>query len=103
MEIVNNTTAPAMVVTGCVERTVDEAELRAERKRQERAGKARSARIKTEAAAQHRLQWCSICHEDQRTLVVLNFGWTEVAVCGACLAEARRRATQQLGLRVQLP
>jgi hypothetical protein len=91
------------VSIGGVEETVDEAELRAERKRQERAEKSRSARIKTKAAAKHRLQWCSICHEDQRHLVVLNFGWTEVAVCGACLVEARRRVTQQLGLRVQLP
>jgi len=99
------------VPTRDVEEIVDEAELRAERKhqelaereRQERAEKSRRARIKTEAAAQHRLQWCSICHEDQRTLVILGFGWTEVAVCGACLVEARRRVTQQLGLRVQLP
>ena len=86
-----------------VEETADEAELRAERKRRERAEESRSARIKTKAEAKHRLQWCSICHEDQRHLVVLNFSWTEAAVCPACLVEARRRVTQQLGLRVQLP
>ena len=90
-------------VTGLVEGTFDEAELLAKWKRQERAERARSARIKTEATAQHQIQWCSICHEDQRTLVVLSLGWTEVAVCGACLVEARRRVTQQLGLSVQLP
>ena len=90
-------------VTGLVEGTVDDAELRAERKRQERAEETRRARIGTKATAKHGLQWCSICHEDQRHLVVLGFGWTEVAVCAACLVEARRRVTQQLGLRVQLP
>jgi hypothetical protein len=69
----------------------------------ERAEESRSARIKPQAAATHRLQWCSICHEGQRPLVVLNFSWTEVAVCSACLVEARRKVAQQLGLRVQLP
>jgi hypothetical protein len=91
------------VLVGGAEETVGEAELRAERKRRERVEESRSARIKPQAAARHRLQWCSICHEDQRHLVVLNFSWTEVAVCGACLVEARRKVTQQLGLRVQLP
>lgn len=65
---------------------------------------ARVRRIKARTDAEyHPVQWCSVCHEDQRPLVILNFVWTEVALCSGCLVEARRRVTQQLGLRVQLP
>ena len=78
--------------------------LRGERRLALRAELARSERIKSETKAGHQpVQWCSLCHEDQRHLVILSFTWTEVAVCSACLVEARRRVTQQLGLKVQLP
>jgi hypothetical protein len=77
--------------------------LRQEKRLALRTTLTRAGRIKAKTAAAHPVQWCSICHDDQRHLVILNFGWTEVAVCSACLVEARRRVTQQLGLSVQLP
>ena len=63
----------------------------------------RAGRIKTKTDAAHPVEWCSVCYDDQRQLVILSFGWTEVAVCSGCLVEARRRVAEQLGLRAQLP
>jgi hypothetical protein len=64
---------------------------------------ARARRIKTKADAAHPVEWCSVCYDDQRRLVILRVGWTEVAVCSGCLVEARRRVAEQLGPRVRLP